>query len=152
MLKYLKLKYIISSVIIIASIFLFLLFGPPGLLEYSDSPEFCNSCHVMNSEFENWFLSGLHRNIKCTDCHLPNSNFLTHYIWKSIDGIKDMLFFYGYLYNSQIETTTHGKNTIQKNCVRCHGEMVSRIHVEGRNCWNCHRRVNHRVIDFALEN
>ena len=152
MLKYIKVKYIVPGTIIFIAVFLFLLLGPPGLLEYSDSPEFCNSCHVMNSEFEEWFLAGLHRNIKCVDCHLPNNSFLSHYIWKSIDGMKDVIFFYGYIYSEMIVSTTRGKNTIQENCASCHNEMVSRINVEGRKCWDCHRRVNHRVIDFALGN
>ena len=151
MFKFIKSKYLIYSVIIVTIIALFLALGPPSLLEYSSSPQFCGSCHVMDSMHEDWFLSGLHRNIKCVDCHLPNSNFISHYIWKGIDGMKDVLYFYGYIYSEPIMATSHGRDTIRENCIRCHGEMVSRLKIEDRNCWECHRRVNHRVTDFALK-
>jgi cytochrome c nitrite reductase small subunit len=67
-------------------IFLVLFFGPPGLYELSSSPEFCNTCHVMNDQYEAWFMTGVHRPLKCVDCHLPHNNPVNHLVWKGISG------------------------------------------------------------------
>ena len=40
---------------------LFLLLGPPRLLEKSDSPEFCVMCHVMEAEHTAFMHAGAHR-------------------------------------------------------------------------------------------
>lgn len=137
----------IKRIVIIGVSFLilmvFLFFGPPALYEKTSTPAFCASCHVMETQHEAWFMEGLHREIDCVDCHLPNTNFISHLIWKGIDGTRDVIYFYGRLYDDIIRATSHGKSVVQQNCVRCHGDMVSRIEIEGRNCWDCHRRVQH---------
>jgi len=43
----------------------------------------------MESEFQAWSMRWHTRRKKCVDCHLPNDNVTMHYIWKSIDGMKD---------------------------------------------------------------
>jgi cytochrome c nitrite reductase small subunit len=114
------------------------------MVKVTSTPGFCKSCHVMETEYEDWFKSGLHRSIKCVDCHLPNSNPFSHLMWKAIDGSKDVISFYGHLYSDHISISTHGRKTIQSNCIRCHSETVSRITLEERrHCWSCHRRANH---------
>ncbi|NLJ29961.1 MAG: hypothetical protein GX433_18415 [Deltaproteobacteria bacterium] len=46
---------------------LFLGFGPPRLLAKTETPLFCASCHVMQSQFDAWFHVGAHRTIQCVD-------------------------------------------------------------------------------------
>jgi len=104
----------------------------------------------MASQYEAWFMTGVHRGIKCVDCHLPHTNPVSYLFWKGMDGMKDVLFFYGRLYPDRIGISTHGKRTAQKNCVRCHDAMVSRIKTEGRDCWQCHRRINHTYPENTL--
>jgi cytochrome c nitrite reductase small subunit len=77
------------------------------------------------------------------DCHLPNDNLINHLIWKGIDGTKDVVSFYGRLYPDLIKISEHGKKTVKENCIRCHDEMVSRMKVEGKDCWTCHRQTTH---------
>ncbi len=129
---------------------LFILWGPPGVMDMTSSPEFCNSCHVMNSQHEAWFMSGLHRNIKCVDCHLPNNNPVNHYVWKGIDGARDFVFFHGNVFVDPISISSHGKKVLQANCERCHEGMVSMIKTNDRNCWDCHRRVNHKITAITV--
>ncbi len=127
--------------LIVLSVFLF--FGPPDLYTKTSNPDFCHSCHVMDEHFEHWFMTGVHRNIWCVDCHLPNDTKAGHFVWKGIDGMKDVILFHTNLFPEPIRISDHGRKTIQRNCVRCHGELVSEINTEGRNCWECHRRIDH---------
>src|SRR5271157_6665217 len=87
-------KYILVIASIGLALFIFVMLGPPGLLAKSERADFCASCHVMEAEYEAWFHEGAHRGINCVDCHLPHNNVAAHYIWKSIDGLKDMVVFY----------------------------------------------------------
>lgn len=125
-----------------AAVLLFILFGPPRLLARSESPNFCAGCHVMEPQYEAWFHTGAHRRKNCVDCHLPNENLALHYIWKSIDGIKDVALFYSGTYPEQIKLSTHGAQVLQSNCIRCHSSTVDAIDPD-RKCWECHRRLVH---------
>ncbi|MCL2760831.1 MAG: cytochrome c nitrite reductase small subunit [Desulfuromonadales bacterium] len=138
-------KYIKTVAVIVACLLLlgiFLLLGPPKLLEKSESPGFCARCHVMESEYTNFMHSGAHRRLQCVDCHLPHENPASHYTWKSIDGMKDVIHFYSGIVPERIELSDHGKRVVQQNCIRCHSELVSQID-QSRNCWECHRSITH---------
>lgn len=132
---------IIAGVGIVASLFLF--FGPPNLLARSESPVFCSGCHVMESEFDAWSHAGAHRRKNCTDCHLPHQNMGVHYVWKTIDGLKDVVVFYSGRVPEHIKLTTHGAEVLQRNCIRCHETTVELINHD-RQCWECHRRIAHK--------
>ncbi len=113
------------------------------IYKYSESPTFCNSCHVMNYQYNNFIHNGAHQNKRCIDCHLPNDNFANHLFKKGVDGTKDVIYFYGGLYSDNISISKHGKKIVQENCISCHSEMVSRININGRSCTDCHRRHTH---------
>jgi cytochrome c nitrite reductase small subunit len=132
------------SAVLGGAIGIFLSFGPPGLYAKSETPEFCSSCHVMESQYENWFHSGGHRSLKCIDCHLPNDNFPNHMTWKGLTGMWDMAVFYSGQAPEPIHLSARGAAMLQENCLRCHSELVSRIN-EDRNCWQCHRRLSHKT-------
>lgn len=136
------LRVLAVAVVVMAAVGVFLLVGPPRLLAKSDTPDFCVRCHVMESQYEAWAHSGAHRTRKCVDCHLPNENFAVHYVWKSIDGLKDVAVFYSGRVPERIELTSHGAEVLQRNCIRCHETMVSMIGTD-RECWRCHRRISH---------
>lgn len=136
-------KIIIFLVVAGAAVALFLMLGPPKLLAKSNTPDFCAGCHVMESEYEAWVHTGAHRRKKCVDCHLPNENAGVHYVWKAIDGLKDIVVFYSGKVPEHIKLTAHGKEVLQANCIRCHESTVSFINHD-RNCWECHRRIMHK--------
>ena len=127
-----------------AALGFFLAFGPPGLYAKSETPEFCGSCHVLQTQYESWFHSGSHAQIKCVDCHLPNDTFARHFTWKTIDGAKDFLAFHMGRVSDPIKISNRGAGFVQENCVRCHGEIVARISTD-QNCWSCHRRFTHKL-------
>lgn len=125
------------------ALLLFLFLGPPKLLAKSSSPDFCTGCHVMESNYEAWVHAGAHRRSKCVDCHLPNQNIGLHYVWKSLDGLKDAMLFYSGRVPEQIRLTPHGQRVVQSNCIRCHQAAVELINHD-RQCWGCHRRIAHK--------
>ncbi len=133
-----KLLLICLVILGMAAVAAYFLLGPPAVLARSSTPDYCSSCHVMEAEFEAWRLTGAHRGILCVDCHLPNQNAPAHYFWKSVDGLKDMVFFYSGRVPERIRISEHGQNVMQVNCIRCHAETVAKIDVE-RQCWSCHR-------------
>jgi cytochrome c nitrite reductase small subunit len=128
----------------------FLAFGPPKLYAKSESPEFCGSCHVMESRYEAWFHAGAHRRIKCVDCHLPNDN-IAHHLWaKAFDGGKEFLIFHTGRVPEEIRLSDHGAKVLRENCLRCHSETMARVN-EDRNCWSCHRRLSHKLTGVVAE-
>lgn len=140
-----------ASLIVAAAVAFFLAFGPPKLMARTESPLFCASCHVMQSQFEAWFNVGAHRTICCVDCHLPHENLPLYYTWKSIDGMKDVVLFYSGNVPETIEVSARGQRFIQSNCIRCHSERVAMIDKE-RACWDCHRFLQHQKAGVRLTN
>ena len=105
----------------------------------------------MESQFEAWFNVGAHRTIRCVDCHLPHENLPAYYVWKSIDGMKDVVVFYSGRTPETITISERGKKFVQTNCIRCHAERVAMINQE-RNCWDCHRFLQHNLAGARLTN
>ncbi len=129
----------------------FVAFGPPQLMAKTETALFCASCHVMESQFEAWFNVGAHRSIRCVDCHLPHETLPAYYIWKSIDGMKDVLVFYSGRTPENITLSELGRGFVQANCIRCHSERVAMINQE-RACWDCHRFLQHSLAGVRLTN
>ncbi len=127
----------------VAAAVLFLAVGPPKLLATTDRPDFCMRCHVMESNYEAWIHAGAHRRSKCVDCHLPNQNAGLHYLWKSLDGLKDAVVFYSGTVPERITLSAHGGAVLQANCLRCHETTVMMTDTV-RKCWSCHRRISHQ--------
>ncbi len=141
----LKSRRLVIALVVAAGaviLLLFLAFGPPKLLAKSDTPAFCVQCHVMEAEYDAWSHAGAHRRKMCVDCHLPNENAVIHYVWKAIDGMKDVLIFYSGTVPDRIRLTSHGAKVLQENCIRCHEQTVMLVNHD-RKCWECHRRIMH---------
>lgn len=123
----------------------FMLFGPPKMIELTETPQFCGLCHSMKPQHEAWAHSA-HRAARCIDCHLPNDNAVNHYFWKSIDGNKDVFYeFSGLREHDEIKLSAHGHRVLQSNCIRCHEEYVSRIDNK-RACIDCHPTAGHKRL------
>lgn len=137
------LKFLLLVVAVGAGLAAFLMFGSPQLLAKSETPDFCVSCHVMEAQYEAWFHEGAHRRKVCVECHLPNDNVLAHYLWKSIDGMKDVVVFNSGRVPDDIRISEHGRGVVQANCIRCHESAVAMIDQQ-RICTDCHRRLAHR--------
>ncbi len=131
-------------VISILALLLIVAIFSPKLLAKTNSPEFCANCHVMQEQYITLIKGGIHNSLKCVDCHLPNDSKVKFYLWKGIDGTKDVMHFYSGSVPERIIISAHGKKTVQENCIRCHEGMVSMINVSDRKCWDCHKKISHR--------
>jgi len=122
---------------------LVLLFGPPHLIERTETPQFCGLCHSMKPQHADWAHSA-HRSARCIDCHLPNDNAVNHYVWKTIDGNRDVFYeFSGLREHDEIKLSAHGHKVLQANCIRCHESTVAHIDNK-RACIDCHRTAGHK--------
>ena len=111
------------------------------------APETCANCHVMDSQYENWYHAPHENFTKCVDCHLLHENVVAYYLEKGRQGAKDVYAFTTGNIPVVIRASQRSKSIIQSNCLRCHQATVESI-VMGpqpfdRNCWDCHRNVAH---------
>ena len=136
--------YLGVAAVVVIAVGGFVSFGPPKLFAKSETPEFCAGCHVMESQYEAWRHQGSHRRIKCIDCHLPNDNFPNHAAWKGLTGMWDTFAFYSGRVPENIQISKRGAQIAQANCRRCHEETLARVTLD-RNCWECHRRLTHKL-------
>jgi len=113
------------------------------------APETCANCHVMDSQYENWYHAPHEKWTECVDCHLPHENFVAYYLEKGRQGAKDVFAFTTGNIPVAIRASERSQEIIQANCIRCHKDKVESIVMGSagqpfdRNCWDCHRNVSH---------
>ena len=127
----------------------------------SDQPEACMNCHVMASEYATWQRGSHARAAVCNDCHVPHDNFLKKYAFKAKDGMRHATIFTLRMEPQVIKLNKAAIPVVQKNCVRCHVNLVENVSPsetrgesfhsgESRMCWECHRQTPHgRVNSLA---
>ena len=109
--------------------------------------ETCANCHVMDSQYENWYHAPHEKFTECVDCHLPHENRVAYYLEKGRQGAKDVYAFSTGNIPVAKKKKKKTKGIIQANCIRCHASTVESV-VMGpqpfdRHCWECHRNVSH---------
>ena len=111
------------------------------------APETCANCHVMDSQYENWYHAPHEKVTECVDCHLPHENTVAYYLEKGRQGGKDVYAFTTGNIPVSIRASDRSKKIIQSNCLRCHEQTVESITMGpqafDRYCWDCHRNVAH---------
>ena len=121
----------IAAAVIALTFFVFVTDAPA----YGGSaPETCANCHVMDSQYENWY-------------HAPHENIVVYYLEKGRQGAKDVYAFTTGNIPVAIRASEQTKGIIQDNCIRCHEAKVESIVMGAqpfdRYCWECHRNVAH---------
>ncbi len=111
------------------------------------APETCANCHVMDSQYENWYHAAHEKVTECVDCHLPHDNIAVYYLEKGRQGAKDVFAFTTGNIPIAIRASLRSRSIIQQNCIRCHNDTVENIVMGAqsfdRQCWDCHRSVAH---------
>jgi len=142
-----KWPIIIGIVILLAALGFFA--WATDALEYmGHEPETCNNCHVMDSQYENWYHAPHERWATCADCHIPHDNVVAYWFYKGKSGMKDVFSFVTHSYPAAIRANAETIDIVQENCIRCHIDTVESMLTAGqqpfdRNCWACHRSVAH---------
>lgn len=120
-----------------------------------DDPKACINCHIMSPYYATWSHSSHARDATCNDCHVPNDNIASHYLFKGKDGMKHVAYFVAHSERQVIMAEDASAEVIMDNCIRCHKQLntefvkTGRIDYmmakrgEGKACWDCHRNVPH---------
>lgn len=113
---------------------------------YSDSPEFCGSCHSMKQAHSTWQASS-HNRLTCTDCHLPHQNLAIKLITKAQTGTNDTYHEVLRDYPATMGLTPKNKAIVEDNCLRCHQFTVQNTGMAagGQDCTKCHRGLIHGI-------
>jgi nitrate/TMAO reductase-like tetraheme cytochrome c subunit len=81
-------------------------------IEYSNSPDFCNSCHIMEPFYEAW-KAGSHKDVACTKCHYPPD--LEGKLWVKFQGLAQLV-----SYVTKTESTRPSAHVHDGSCTQCH--------------------------------
>lgn len=112
---------------------------------YADSSAFCGStCHSMQQAHASWQVSN-HKELKCTECHLPQGNLVTKLVTKAKTGMNDTYHEVLKDYPATMKLSLEGKAIVQDNCLRCHKSTVENTGMAagGQDCQKCHRSLVH---------
>lgn len=138
-------KLIIFAGFIFISFCIILLTKLPAL--GLDGADFCGQCHVMEEQVETYLHSAHRLGAKCGDCHVPHS-LVPGATYKAYTGTKDLI---GVIMDKdpyEIHVSPLGKDIIQDNCLRCHGDLLQMVgdtnRDGGRFCFDCHRATPHQ--------
>jgi cytochrome c nitrite reductase small subunit len=118
-----------------------------GLSYFSTDPKACANCHIMNDQYASWAKGPHHGDARCVDCHLPHE-FLDKYLAKASNGYHHSKGFTLQDFHEPILIKPRNADILQRNCLRCHGELVHDALVgagsrEELRCTHCHRGVGH---------
>jgi cytochrome c nitrite reductase small subunit len=116
-----------------------------SLIEQTDSPDFCNSCHIMDSAFGS-FQESNHAHLQCNDCHAPTDNLLVKLSFKARAGAGHM--YYNTIGRGSIPDVLHATSdsvdVVNDNCISCHEPSLQEVsHTSKETCSDCHRSVPH---------
>jgi cytochrome c nitrite reductase small subunit len=142
---------------VVLAVLLGLLFGlgvytfqfAKGLSYFSNAPENCANCHIMQDHLESWEKSSHHTRATCNDCHTPH-NIVQKFITKADNGWNHSVKFTLQNFGDPIRIRPVNAEKLQENCVRCHFDITGDIRTEtavGHGsellCVRCHAGVGH---------
>lgn len=110
-----------------------------------NKPEACGTCHSMNQAYTSWEMSN-HKQVACTECHLPNNSMAAHLAAKARTGINDVYHEVVRDYPATVTLTAQGTSYLADNCLRCHKSTVEKTKMaqSGQDCTTkCHRGLVH---------
>ncbi len=145
-----------KALLIIAGVVLFFIAGFIFFFEFSTSPQFCRSCHIMKPYYDSWKVSK-HNKIACVECHYPPVGPRT-YLWMKFQAMSQVVKYITRTYSSrpfaQVDDSAclregchskrlvEGKLTFGKGIKFDHAPHLTQPR-RGRNlrCVSCHSQV-----------
>ena len=120
-----------------------------GASYFSNNPQSCANCHVMNEQYDGWTKSSHKAVATCNDCHSPH-DFFGKYYTKASNGFWHSYYFTTNTFHEPIQITERNRQVTEASCRYCHQQMVESITVSGQrehyeqvSCLQCHRSVGH---------
>jgi cytochrome c nitrite reductase small subunit len=119
-----------------------------GLSYFKTDPKACVNCHIMQPQYDAWQKASHHTSAVCVDCHLPH-DFVRKYLAKAENGWRHGERFTTQQFVEPIVVQARGREILQENCLRCHGELTHAIvqpHAEASknlSCLHCHSSAGH---------
>lgn len=152
-----KLPVIIVSGIFTGLVF-FLFYISKASSYLGDKPETCVNCHIMAPQYATWYHSAHRMKTNCNDCHVPHNNLFSKYFFKARDGLRHATVFTLRREPQVIFIKEEGAVAVQKNCIRCHSDLITdnrltAINSElmenriSRQCSDCHRETPHGRVN-----
>lgn len=149
-------------VIIVSGIFtglsLFSLYISKATSYLGDNPETCVNCHIMAPQYATWYHSAHREKTNCNDCHVPHDNVFSKYFFKAKDGLRHATIFSLRREPQVIFIKEAGATAVQKNCIRCHKDLITDFRLQTlntetvssrieRSCSDCHRETPHGRVN-----
>jgi cytochrome c nitrite reductase small subunit len=119
-----------------------------GFSYFKTDPRACVNCHIMRPQYDAWQLASHHQVAVCVDCHLPSA-FFEKYLAKAENGWRHGEKFTTQNFVEPIVVQSRGREILQENCVRCHGDLVHALTespATGQKplaCTHCHAGAGH---------
>lgn len=118
-----------------------------GLSYFSTDPKACANCHIMQPQYDGWQKASHHGVATCVDCHLPH-DLIGKYLAKASNGWHHSKGFTLQDFEEPIRIKPGNSRILQRNCLRCHRDMVHELVGAARTgdsveCVHCHAGVGH---------
>jgi len=150
--------YINILIAVLIGLFAFLFHTSKASSYLSDNPKTCVNCHIMSPQYSTWQHSSHRERAHCNDCHVPHNNIFNKYLFKAKDGMRHASMFTLRMEPQVIFIKDAGKEVVQKNCIRCHKNLITDDKLLARTdiidharmdrkCWDCHREVPHGRVN-----
>jgi hypothetical protein len=98
---------------ILGGLALAVVLGMVGLVEYSTSPSFCNSCHIMKPYYDAWKTS-THNFVACVDCHYPPG--LTEKLAGKVQAVSQVVKYVTRTYGTKPYAEIKDASCLQSEC------------------------------------
>ena len=119
-----------------------------GLSYFSNDPQSCKNCHIMNDQYDGWLKSSHHAVATCNDCHSPHF-LLPKLVSKADNGFWHSKGFTLQDFPEPIRIRKHNRQVLNRNCMECHHEFVEDVVAAHGNddtrfdCIRCHVASGH---------
>lgn len=119
-----------------------------GMAYFSDDPQACANCHVMQPHYAAWSKSSHHTVAVCNDCHTPHTSVVQKLLVKAVNGFHHSLAFTTGRFHEPILITDFNQAVTESSCRYCHRDVVDAIDTLPRSrdaiaCVRCHAEVGH---------
>ncbi|MDP2866778.1 MAG: NapC/NirT family cytochrome c, partial [Elusimicrobiota bacterium] len=85
-----------------------------SLMRYSESPNFCNSCHIMKPYYDAWNGSK-HNKVACVKCHYPPSSVKTR-LWHKFQALSQVAKYVTRTYSSKPYAEVADASCLSSGC------------------------------------